>query len=345
MPRDIIPGRSWHGPMTPRARAPDLTDAERAALASLEPRVGRLYIPQRLGLEQDHEDRMVRRGMHEWHLDTWYKSPFLIRLGLAAVGVHARGRRNARAIAVRTHEVPIARLPASFEGFTILHLSDPHFDLTADFVEVLVERIAPLHYDLCVLTGDYRARTFGSSTNALDALARLHRQLHAPAYAVLGNHDSLRTVPAMEAMGYRVLLNEGTPIHRGGGAIYLSGIDDAHDYGMQNFERATRDRPDGAVSILLSHTPEVFRQAAHAAFDLMLSGHTHGGQLCLPGGVPVLKDISAPRRFVRGSWRHRGMIGYTSAGSGASIVDVRVNCPPEVTLHRLTRGSIDPEHA
>ena len=89
------------------------------------------------------------------------------------------------------------------------------------------------------------------------------------------------------------------------------------------------------MSILLSHTPEAYRHAAHADFDLMLCGHTHGGQICLPGGRPLLTDASSPRRFARGAWRYHAMTGYTATGSGTSLVDVRLNCPPEVTLHTL----------
>jgi predicted MPP superfamily phosphohydrolase len=86
---------------------------------------------------------------------------------------------------------------------------------------------------------------------------------------------------------------------------------------------------------MLSHTPEIFRQAAHAAVDLLLCGHTHGGQICLPGGWPIFLDARIPRRLGRGRWQHAGMQGYTSPGAGASVVEVRLNCPPEVTVHRL----------
>jgi predicted MPP superfamily phosphohydrolase len=128
----------------------------------------------------------------------------------------------------------------------------------------------------------------------------------------------------------------------GGDAIYLSGIEDAHYFRLQNFHRAAQDIPRGAVSILLSHTPEVYRQAAHAGFDLMLCGHTHGGQICLPGGAPIVTDANSPRGVARGSWRYHDMIGYTSVGAGCSILDARFNCPPEVTLHRLRCASPGP---
>lgn len=79
------------------------------------------------------------------------------------------------------------------------------------------------------------------------------------------------------------------------------------------------------------------QRAVHAVFDLMLCGHTLGGQLCLPFGVPVLTCAASPRGFARGAWRCQALTGYTSTGSGTSLVDVRLNCPPEVTLHRLLR--------
>jgi hypothetical protein len=85
--------------------------------------------------------------------------------------------------------------------------------------------------------------------------------------------------------------------------------------------------PDQAFSILLSHTPEIYRQAAHAGFNLLLSGHTHGGQICLPGSIPLTLDSVLPRRLGSGAWEYHDMIGYTSVGVGSSIVAVRLNCP------------------
>jgi uncharacterized protein len=125
--------------------------------------------------------------------------------------------------------------------------------------------------------------------------------------------------------------------HRGH-ELHLAGIDDAHQYRLHDFKRARRAIPEGAPSILLSHTPEAYWHAAQVGFDLMLSGHTHGGQICLPGGFPLITDANCPRQFAKGAWRFEELVGYTSAGSGSSIVDVRLNCPPEVTLHRLRPG-------
>jgi len=154
-------------------------------------------------------------------------------------------------------------------------------------------------------------------------------------YAVLGNHDSVTMLPEMEDMDIRVLMNESAVIERNGAVLHLAGIDDAHFFGVGNIEKALAAVPRGAPNILLSHTPEVYRQAAHAEVSLLLCGHTHGGQICLPGGYPVILDARIPRRFGRGSWRYHAMHGYTSPGAGASVLGVRLNCPPEITLHTL----------
>jgi len=96
---------------------------------------------------------------------------------------------------------------------------------------------------------------------------------------------------------------------------------------------------NAAFSNLISHTPEIYRQAAHANFNVLLGGHTHGGQICLPGGVPLTLDSVLPRSMGAGPWKHGEMIGYTSVGAGSAVVPVRFNCPPEITLHYLHLSS------
>jgi uncharacterized protein len=319
-------------------RSPELTATEEATLAALESRLGPLHVRQRLGLERDFEADGSGGGTHIFYSESWYL-PRLIRGSLRLVGLHGRGRRNALAIEVRRNEVPLLHLPATFDGFMVLHLSDLHIDINSEFIDALIERVRPLRYDLCVITGDYRARTFGPFQATLAGLERLRPHLKGTVYCVLGDHDTIRLVPDMEAMGYKLLINECVKIERGSEAIYLAGIDDAHLYRLEDFRRAAHSIPVNAVSILLSHTPEVYRHAAHAGIDLMLCGHTHGGQICLPGGIPVLTDADSPRALARGAWRYHDLIGYTSAGTGTSIVDVRLNCPPEVTLHQLRRSA------
>lgn len=304
----------------------------------LGPRVGHLHLKQRLGIESECEARVFGQGLNFFHLENWYSVRWVIRGALRLAFLYRRAKRNALDIQLRYHDVPIARLPSAFAGFTILQLSDLHLDMNVDFPHVLSERVRDLKYDLCVMTGDFRYRTFGSCEPALAGMERVRLHLKDPIYGVLGNHDSIKMVPALESMGVRMLINESVTLTRGGEAIHLVGVDDPHYYQADNLDRACRGINHGYASILLAHSPEIYRHAAHAGFDLLLCGHTHGGQICLPGGRPIIYDAKCPRKLAFGSWRYHQLQGYTSAGVGSSIVDVRLNCPPEITLHRLQRA-------
>jgi hypothetical protein len=304
-------------------------------IARLERRLGAVHARQRLGIEADHEAQCFGQGLNFLHIENWYSVHSVIRNSLRAVGLYGRGLQNAGRVQLRRTAIRLAGLPRAFHGFTILHLSDLHADTSTTAMDRLIELLPELRYDLCALTGDYRGKTFGPFTAAIDGMARIRKRLAGPIYGVLGNHDTIRMVPALEDMGVRVLLNEADTLERGGERIHLAGIDDAHFFRVDNIEKAAADIPRDQCALLLSHTPEIFRQAAHAGFDLLLAGHTHGGQICLPGGIPITLDSNLPRAFGAGSWRYGAMTGYTSVGAGCSLVPVRLNCPPEITLHRL----------
>jgi uncharacterized protein len=311
---------------------------DRGVLEKLEERLGRLYARQRLGIEGEREGRVFGQSINFFHPKNWYLSPSFIRTALMATGLYWRARKNAENIKIRRHDIRSPQLPDSFDGFTILHLSDLHADMNGGAMRRLIELLPTVSYDLCVLTGDYRGKTYGPYQGAIDGLARVRAHLRGPVYGVLGNHDTIRMVPAFEEIGIRMLLNESEAIERGGEHIHLVGIDDAHYYRVDNIEKAASSVPAAEFSILLSHTPEIYRQAAHAGFQVLLSGHTHGGQICLPGAIPIILDSVLPRRMGAGAWTYRGMVGYTSVGVGSCILPVRLNCPPEITLHRLLRS-------
>lgn len=304
-------------------------------LAWLAARFGREHVERRLQLEAEHEQRLRRFLPGFLHVESRWSVHRVIRGGLRLAGLYRRARRNARRLCLREHEVPLAGLPRALDGYALLQVSDPHVDFDPEFPQQLIAQLRGLRFDACVLTGDYRTRTYGAHEPTLAAMAQLRPWLGERVYAVLGNHDTIRLVPGLEAMGIRVLVNESVLLERAARGLHLAGIDDAHCYRLHDADRAAAAIPPGAPSVLLSHTPEPYREAARAGFGLMLCGHTHGGQICLPGGFPLIIDADCPRRLARGSWRYRNLIGYTSAGSGSSIVDVRLNCPPEVTLHRL----------
>lgn len=304
----------------------------------LAARAGRLYMRQRLGIEADKEAQVFGQGANFFHIENWDSSHSVIRWLLQLALLYRRGQRNALDIEIRRNDVPIDGLPSAFDGYTLLHLSDLHLDMHTDHPAALAARLREVDYDAVAITGDFRAKTFGDFRPALEAMERVRLHLKEPIYAVLGNHDSLHMVLPLEAMGIRVLLNESLPLRRGEDEIYLAGVDDPHYFRTDNLEKASEMIPEGAPAILLAHTPEIYKQAASAGFTLMLSGHTHGGQICLPGGYPIMVNANCPRRFCRGAWKHGSLTGYTSVGSGVSIVDVRLNCRPEITLHRLRSG-------
>jgi predicted MPP superfamily phosphohydrolase len=305
----------------------------------LEKRLGRRHARLRFGVENEHEAQVFDQGIDYFHIGNLRLSPLMIRTCLKLTGLYGRGCKNAAQIEVRHNHIRLPKIPKAFDGFVILHLSDLHVDMNQGAMEHLRGILQEIKYDLCVFTGDYRGKSFGPYEEALLGMARVCAELRKPLYGVLGDHDTIRMTPGLEEIGIRMLLNESITIERDNQHIYLAGIDDAHFYGADNIEKAASEIPRDEFSILLSHTPEIYRQAAYADFDLLLSGHTHGGQICLPSRIPLTLDSVLPRHMGSGAWKYNDMIGYTSVGAGSSIVPARFNCPPEITLHHLNSSA------
>ena len=310
-----------------------------ASLKDLIKRIGAEHVEWRLKTEREHEAQLVGQGTLVFNLENWYTAPFIIGTALKLAGLYGRARQNADRVLVRKNTIASGNFPRGFDGFTILHISDLHADISAGAMRRLPDMVGDLSYDICVLTGDYRGKTCGPFDKCLEYIGAVIAALRTPVYGVLGNHDSIRMTPALENMGIHMLFNECVTIRRGDEAIHLAGIDDAHFYRADDIGKAASQIPRGAFSILLSHTPEVYQAAASAGFALMLSGHTHGGQLCLPGGIPIKLEARLPRSMGAGAWRYAEMAGYTSVGAGTSLLPVRLNCPPEITLHTLRHAT------
>lgn len=259
-------------------------------------------------------------------------------LFLLTIGLYRRGVRNARDIGLTRLELAFDDLPAAFDGYTILHLTDLHFDGLADTADLTVALIDGLDVDLCAMTGDYRFRVHGP----VDPLGPQFRRLAAAVkardgiFATLGNHDTADMAAVMESTGITVLNNQTHTLVRQGDAVHLTGIDDVHYYYTIEADAALVEGGEG-FRIVLVHSPEFAGHAAAAGAALYLTGHTHGGQVCLPGGWPVITHAGKWRRYARGLWRHRGMTGYTSNGVGVSGQPVRFNNRGEVTLITLRR--------
>jgi len=295
-------------------------------------------VEQRLNIQAYHAADILGPGLMHIHIENMLWLHLLLKSVLQCCGVYGRGHRNTGRFVIQHNTVMLPDLPAALEGVTLLHLTDMHADFSTDAMTALIRTLDGLAWDACVWTGDYRGLTYGPWEPAAAELRRIREALRGPVYAVLGNHDPLELADALEDMDVRLLLNERAAFERGGARLWFAGVDDPHIYETDNIEKAVDGVLEGEPVVLLSHSPELYRKAAYGGIELMLCGHTHGGQLCLPGGWPVFANARVPPRLVRGAWRYRQLQGYTSRGCGVSGVACRYFCPPEIVLHHLCRA-------
>ncbi len=193
---------------------------------------------------------------------------------------------------------------------------------------------------MCILGGDFRMKTYGPFAAALNEMNRLLPEIRAKdgILGVLGNHDCLEMVESLQEHGARFLINDSRAIERDGESIRIVGVDDCHYYKAHDLESAFTGVPLETFSILVSHSNEVYREAVDYRPNLLISGHTHAGQILFPVIGPVFTHSKAPRRFCSGRWDYEGMPGYTSAGAGVSGVPVRFNCKGEITVITLRKS-------
>jgi uncharacterized protein len=299
------------------------------------------YLGLRLRRQVDTIARFYGPGLSHLHLENLDFLKPVLDLGLRLVGLRDRALKNAFRPIVTEHQFFFRRIPNAFSGLRILHLSDLHIDCKepgqSPIREALVALIKKLHFDLCVITGDFRFKSFGPYHCVAEEMEMLASALSCREgiFAVLGNHDLIEQVPALERLGIRVLLNESASLEQEGQRIWLVGLDDPHFYGTHDVNRALKGVPEGAFQLWLVHSPELANEAARRRATLYLSGHTHGGQLCLPGGAPLYRNVKCPSRLQRGRWLWKNVQGYTSSGVGASLWPGRLNCPAEVAIHEL----------
>ncbi|MDM8537503.1 metallophosphoesterase [Desulfobacterales bacterium HSG17] len=307
----------------------------------LSQRVGEEHLRRRLTRQVDIAAKFYAKGGYaSFHIENvdWLHRALEALLKLA--GLYHQGQKNAIDYKVEHRIVHLANLPRSFEGYRLLQLSDIHADGIPDGGAKLRAILSGLDADLCVITGDYRFDTKDVHQTAIDRTRSLLNALprEMKIYGILGNHDFIEFVPLLEASGIIMLLNEPARIDRNGSEIWLTGIDDAHIYACHDIPKALTGIPERATTIMLSHTPETYAEAADNGIDYLLCGHTHGGQICLPGGFPVITNAKCPRDFCTGAWQYLNMQGYTSRCTGSSGLPVRFFCPPEITIHEFYRA-------
>jgi hypothetical protein len=251
---------------------------------------------------------------------------------------------------VTRRDIHLSGLPAAFDGLRIAQLSDIHMDEFTEpyFLHHVVDRISLVKPDMVLLTGDYVSNGLSSKQIAIRSAwqcARILAQLECRhLYGVLGNHDisvdAQAVTEAFSANGIAMLNNACLPIERSGERIWLAGLDDPLE-GNPNPELAIpasiRNQPNEPV-VLMCHAPDyadtLLAHPAGKAVGLMLSGHTHGGQVRLPL-VGALQLPPLGRKYVEGWFQLGQMQLYVNRGIGTVGIPFRLDCPPEISLFTL----------
>lgn len=255
--------------------------------------------------------------------------------------------RNDIEMTERTIKIP--NLPEAFKGTTIAFTSDIHSGpyMSAEGLREVVAAINSVKADMILIPGDF----VSMHRNEIPAIAETFHELSAPmgVFATTGNHefyvDADMTTACLESCGLKVLRNENVALERNGEKLYILGVDDVDADTIANFvegktashiDELFRGVPDNAATILLNHKPYRFDEYAMTNVGLMLSGHTHGGQIVfarLAGETIALSRIAS--KYVAGLYeieengKHTQM--YVSRGIGTTALPMRLNCPPEIT--------------
>ena len=244
---------------------------------------------------------------------------------------------------LRTLEVEVPGVPPELEGLRVVHLSDFHLGLPsrgARAVERAVEWTREREPDLVCITGDLVSRPRG------EALLRALLRDLPRCYAILGNHDlAISRDPFSKSVELTalepavLLLDEGRMIDMRGDDVWIAGVD------PRSRGREPRLHRDAALTILLSHFPNVLDRPAADSFDLVLAGHMHDGQICLPypGGKLRLAHPSA--RYTHGLYRRNGTVMHVSPGLGTTFVPFRFCARPEATELILRAAPVQTGHA
>lgn len=237
------------------------------------------------------------------------------------------------------YELPVPNLPNALEGLTILHLSDLHIHRTwMPAWDQLHQKIREFPPDLIVVTGDWVDRKHDHRP-ALPLLKRFIGGLDARlgVWGILGNHDGDLLPLRCGNVHIHLLFNERVRLEHNGVGLELIGLHGVHP--LDSMDRSLSELVGGpktdTLRIVLTHFPARVLELVETEVDLVLAGHTHGGQICLPGGIPILTHDALPRRFARGIHRIGHTWLVTSRGCGFSKYPLRIFCPAEAIRVRL----------
>ena len=239
-------------------------------------------------------------------------------------------------LSIEHERIHLNRLPKAFDGFRVVQLSDIHHGpySSRDQIERAVDTANRLQPDIIALTGDYISKERHYAAPCVEMLGRLKAKYGV--YAVLGNHDhwtdAALITDLFRAEGITVLINEGMHFEKNGASIWLAGVDDTM-VGLEDLSLALAGARDDEMKLLLAHNPIILRRAARASVDLVLSGHTHGGQVAIRGERSTVRG--ARKRLLKGHGRLSNTQIYVNRGLGTVVLPIRYGCPPEISLLEL----------
>lgn len=231
------------------------------------------------------------------------------------------------------------RLPASFHDYRIIQISDLHIGtwLTIEKLEETVDIVNKYQPDLVAITGDFVS--YHPDQYIADITTRLNNlKAKDGRLAVLGNHDHWTNASMirthLDKSGITVLSNQIHSILRGNDRINIAGVDDYYVH-KDRLDLVLEQLPTDEFTILMAHEPDFVEISSKTGvFDLQLSGHSHGGQILLPFIGPLYLPNHG-RKYPRGLYQVDGMYLYTNRGLGTAEIQVRLNCPPEITIFCL----------
>ncbi len=258
-------------------------------------------------------------------------------IGLGVLGFGCAVRQS---VEVSRIDVKLNDLPPGFDGLTIAQLTDIHhgFYTGLDYIHRCVEIVNNLQPDIIALTGDF---TYGGKKYigpCAEVLSGLRARVGV--YVVLGNHDyyvgASSVATALKTAGCSVLIDGLDRLELRGEKLWLAGTDDLY-YGTTDIKKLLHDIPREAPRIVLAHNPDFIEEfaAKDQRVDLMISGHTHGGQIRFPmAGAPHVSSAYG-QQYIIGLNRKDNTQIYTSRGIGTVLLPTRVDCPPEIVLLTL----------
>jgi predicted MPP superfamily phosphohydrolase len=238
-------------------------------------------------------------------------------------------------LTIEHKRIKLDRMPPVFDGFRIVQLSDVHHGpfSSREQIERAIETANRLQPDIIALTGDYISKERLYAAPCAEMLGKLKARFGV--YAVLGNHDHWVDAPLLtdlfRAEGITVLINEGMRFEQNGETFWIAGVEDSM-VGLEDISLALAGAREDEMKLLLAHNPIVLRRAVRASVDLVLSGHTHGGQVAIRGE----RSSARPRkRALQGLWRQGNTQIYVNRGLGTVVLPIRYGCPPEISLLEL----------